>query len=69
MSFQLIDVFLSSRLPENVVRTGNGNANSGGGGGMPGAGSELFEKFQRQKLNKENGHPNSSLNDRLVVYK
>lgn len=32
--------------------------------GSPGVGSELFEKFQRQKLNKENGHGGSSLNDR-----
>lgn len=66
-----MSVLFNYRLPaESAVRTtmGSGNANgsmsAGGGGGAGGVGSELFEKFQRQKLNKENGHGSSSSNDR-----
>lgn len=54
------------RLPESHV----GPSGGGGGGGVgagngAGVGSELFEKFQRQKLNKENGqNGNASFNER-----
>ena len=62
---------LSFRLPEtsaNVRAALPVGVGGGGGGGVNANGSvagggELFEKFQRQKLNKENGH-GSPLNDR-----
>lgn len=56
--------FTFCRLPDTsavAARAGNGNGNGSAGG----VGSELFEKFQRQKLSKENGHAiSNSLNDR-----
>lgn len=44
-----------------MARQGMGNGNGSPGG----VGSELFEKFQRHKLSKENGHAIApSLQDR-----